>query len=78
MPLNEHALIISLLSGLMLFAAGNVAAETLEDAWNIAIDNNHQIKSAKADTSASEQTGVFGTRAAASRAECKYRLYPVE
>jgi len=27
----------------------------LEDAWSIAVDNNHQIKSAKADTSASEQ-----------------------
>lgn len=61
LPFNEHALIICLLSGLMLFAAGNVAAETLEDAWNIAIDNNHQIKSAKADTSASEQQ-VYSAR----------------
>ncbi len=29
--------------------------ETLEEAWNIAIDKNHQIKAAQADTSASEQ-----------------------
>ena len=30
-------------------------AETLESAWATALENNHQIKSAKADTSASEQ-----------------------
>jgi outer membrane protein len=30
-------------------------AETLEAAWTTALENNHQIKSAKADTSASEQ-----------------------
>ena len=39
----------------MVFTATETLAETLEDAWNSAIDNNHQIKSAKADTSASEQ-----------------------
>ena len=55
MFLNKHGLIIGLLSGLMVFSAAATMAETLEEAWNIAIDNNHQIKSAKADTSASEQ-----------------------
>ena len=55
MLLNKHGLIIGLLSGLMIFPATAPMAETLEDAWNIAIDANHQIKSAKADTSASEQ-----------------------
>ncbi|TAN71570.1 MAG: TolC family protein [Methylobacter sp.] len=40
---------------LMVFVATAATAETLEDAWNSAINNNHQIKSAKADTSASEQ-----------------------
>ncbi len=39
----------------MVFVATAASAETLEDAWNSAINNNHQIKSAKADTSASEQ-----------------------
>lgn len=39
----------------MVFVATTASAETLEDAWNSAINNNHQIKSAKADTSASEQ-----------------------
>jgi outer membrane protein TolC len=40
---------------LMIFIAKAASAETLEDAWNSAINNNHQIKSAKAETSASEQ-----------------------
>ncbi len=55
MPLNKHRLIIGLLSGLFIFTTTASMAETLEDAWAIAVDNNHQIKSAKADTSASEQ-----------------------
>ena len=55
MLLNKHGLITGLLSGLMIFPAAPTLAETLEDAWNSAVDNNHQIKSAKADTSASEQ-----------------------
>ena len=55
MLLNKHGLITGLLSGLMIFSAAPTLAETLEDAWNSAVDNNHQIKSAKADTSASEQ-----------------------
>ena len=38
----------------MLFSIA-ASAETLDDAWNSALNNNHQIKSAKADTSASEQ-----------------------
>lgn len=40
---------------LMSLAATAASAETLEDAWDSAINNNHQIKSAKADTSVSEQ-----------------------
>jgi outer membrane protein TolC len=55
MLLNKHRLIIGLLSGLLIFPAASAMAETLEDAWSAAVDNNHQIKSAKADTSASEQ-----------------------
>jgi len=44
------------LIGLLLVLNATAAlAETLEDAWNSALNNNHQIKSAKADTSASEQ-----------------------
>lgn len=39
----------------MYLVATGASAETLEDAWNSAINNNHRIKSAKADTSASEQ-----------------------
>lgn len=39
----------------MVLVTTAASAETLEDAWNSAINNNHQIKSAKADTSASEQ-----------------------
>ncbi len=46
----------NLLTGLLLFLTATAAsAETLEDAWNSAINSNHKIKSAKADTSASEQ-----------------------
>jgi outer membrane protein len=52
---KQFSLKITLLSGLMLFPATHIWAETLNDAWNIAIENNHQIKAAKADTSASEQ-----------------------
>ncbi len=40
---------------LMAFVVTGAYAETLEDAWNSAINNNHRIKSAKADTDASEQ-----------------------
>ncbi len=44
-----------LIGAIMFFAATGAWAETLEDAWNSAINNNHQIKSAQADTSASER-----------------------
>jgi len=44
-----------LIAMLLTFASTGALAETLEDAWSSAINNNHQIKSAKADTSASEQ-----------------------
>jgi len=55
MLLNKHVLIISLLSVLMVFQTENAVAETLEGAWRIALENNHQIKEAVADTSASAQ-----------------------
>ncbi len=54
MQMNKNYLITGLMSVLMTFTT-QALAETLEEAWNTAIDNNHQIKSAKADTSASEQ-----------------------
>ena len=53
--LNKNSLIIALLSGLIIFRAAATMAETLEDAWSIAVNNNHQIKAAQANTSASEQ-----------------------
>ncbi len=52
---NKYCLIYSLMGLLMVFVAMKASAETLEDAWGSAITNNHQLKSAKADTSASEQ-----------------------
>jgi len=55
MLMNRNRLITGLISVLTVFTATEAFAETLEDAWNSAINNNHQIKSAKADTSASEQ-----------------------
>ncbi|MEE7625834.1 TolC family protein [Methylobacter sp. Wu8] len=51
MPSHNHYVI----GALLLLAATAANAETLEDAWSSAINNNHQIKAAKADTSASEQ-----------------------
>ncbi|MCK9636149.1 MAG: TolC family protein [Methylobacter tundripaludum] len=51
MPSHNHYVI----GALLLLAAAGADAETLEDAWSSAINNNHQIKAAKADTSASEQ-----------------------
>ncbi|WP_432741301.1 TolC family protein [Methylobacter sp. G7] len=44
-----------LMGVLLFFVTTGVCAETLEDAWDSAINNNHRIKSAKADTDASEQ-----------------------
>jgi len=54
MPTNKAYLCTGLLA-LINTPAPAVSAETLEDAWNSAINNNHQIKSAKNDTDASEQ-----------------------
>ena len=53
MLLSKQGLMI-LFSGILISSVTG-RAETIEDAWRIAIDNNHQIKSAQADTSASEQ-----------------------
>jgi outer membrane protein TolC len=55
MELKTHKLIIGLLNGLLFLPAFATMAETLEEAWNSAIENNHQIKSAKVDISVSEQ-----------------------
>ncbi len=44
-----------LIGAALFFAATGAFAETLEDAWNSALNNNHQIKSAQADTRAVEQ-----------------------
>ncbi|MEY3880834.1 MAG: hypothetical protein RIQ94_1630 [Pseudomonadota bacterium] len=52
--MDKNCLIVGLVSILIPFTMA-AAAETLDDAWNNALNNNHQIKSAKADTSASEQ-----------------------
>lgn len=54
MGLNQN-LLASLLCALLSFSASNASAETLEEAWDVAFENNHLIKSAKANTSASEQ-----------------------
>ncbi|PPD05011.1 MAG: transporter [Methylobacter sp.] len=50
MFLNQRYLIFCL----ALFSQG-LHAESLENAWNIALDNNHQIKAAQINTSASEE-----------------------
>ncbi|MDP2904553.1 MAG: TolC family protein [Methylovulum sp.] len=55
MQMKKNCLITGLMGVLMVLAAMRTSAETLEDAWISAINNNHQIKSAKADTGASEQ-----------------------
>lgn len=39
----------------LLCSSMSLYAETLDEAWNRAIENNHQIKASKADTSSSEQ-----------------------
>jgi outer membrane protein len=52
---SKPGLRISLLGGLLLIPAASTSAETLEEAWDIAIENNHQIKAAQADTTATEQ-----------------------
>jgi outer membrane protein len=52
---NNNYLRASLIGFLIGLCAPVVSAETLEEAWNSAIDNNHQIKAAKTDTSAAEE-----------------------
>ncbi len=52
MLIAKNVLIFCILNGL---TTTSVSAETLDEAWNNAIDNNHQIKSAKASIEASEQ-----------------------
>jgi outer membrane protein len=55
MLINKNNLYSSLISVLMGVYAPVVSAETLEQAWSSAIDNNHQIKAAKTDTAAAEE-----------------------
>ena len=55
MFMNKKCLNPGLMNVLIVLSARGALAETLGDAWTSAINNNHQIKSAKADTSASEQ-----------------------
>ncbi len=52
--LDSHKLAAALGVTLVFMSSASLA-ETLEAAWTVALENNHQIKSAKADTSASEQ-----------------------
>jgi outer membrane protein len=52
---NKTHLYASLISVLIGICAPALSAETLEEAWSRAIDNNHQIKAAKTDTSAAEE-----------------------
>jgi outer membrane protein TolC len=51
----DNRKLVAALGVAMVFISTPNQAETLEAAWTIALDNNHQIKSAQADTSASEQ-----------------------
>ncbi|TAL43585.1 MAG: TolC family protein [Methylovulum sp.] len=55
MPPRKTYLCTGLLGLMLLPPAPAVSAETLEAAWNSAINNNHQLKSVKNDTDASEQ-----------------------
>ena len=55
MLIDKNKLILASISGLMLLNISMTsAAETLEQAWSLAIANNHLLKSAKAITNASE------------------------
>lgn len=55
MLINKTHLYCGLFSVLVGACAPAVSAETLEEAWDSAINNNHQIKAAETDTSAAEQ-----------------------
>ncbi len=54
MLIDKNKLILASISGLMLLNVSMTSAETLEQAWGLAIANNHLLKSAKAVTNASE------------------------
>lgn len=77
MLMNKNRLITGLMSVLIMLTATEALAETLEDAWGSAINNNHQIKSAKADTSASEQQlhSVEGQRLPSLNASSGYTQF---
>lgn len=51
---DSHKLAAALGVTLALLSTASIA-ETLEAAWTTALENNHQIKASKEDTSASEQ-----------------------
>ncbi len=52
---NTHQHLFTIIGCTLLCTSMSLCAETLNEAWNRAIENNHQIKASKADTSASEQ-----------------------
>jgi outer membrane protein len=54
MLIDKKKLIVASISGLMLLNISMISAETLEQAWGLAIAHNHLLKSAKAVTNASE------------------------
>lgn len=55
MPWSKKFLLLSVLSFALASITPISRAETLEQAWNSAIENNHRIKAAQADTSAYDQ-----------------------
>jgi outer membrane protein TolC len=66
-----------LFSGILISSVTG-RAETIEDAWRIAIDHNHQIKSAQADTSASEQQLYSAQGQRLPELNVGVRLYPTQ
>ena len=54
MLIDKNKQILVFISGLMMLNISLTSAETLEQAWDLAIDHNHLLKSAKAVTTASE------------------------
>jgi outer membrane protein TolC len=54
-PIKKTTLFLYLIGFSLVSVAPFVGAETLEQAFNVAIENNHRIKAAKADTSVYDQ-----------------------
>ena len=47
---------------LYLFFTLNAQAETLEEAWGVALNSNHQIKTAEANTQVSQENLLAADR----------------